>query len=171
MNQPNEDVPPDGQQGSTERGRGSTWKLPLLLGIAIVVLVLVAIARQRLPSPKIAPTVGDRAVTSAEKAVSLRITYGNGAEKRFSSLPWAQGMTVAQALDLAAQGPPGLSYAQQGDGTGALLTRIDERNNEGSGKNSRNWIYRVNGNLADKSFAAYVLKPGDVILWTFSKYE
>ncbi|MFV2066644.1 MAG: DUF4430 domain-containing protein [Pirellulales bacterium] len=171
MNQPNEDVPPDCQQESVERDRGSTWKLPLLLGIAVLVLALVAIARQRLPPPQIAPTRGGRGVTSAERAVSLRIIYGNGAEKRFSSLPWVRGMTVAQALDLAAKRPPGLSYAQQGNGPGALLTRIDQQNNGGPGENSRNWIYRINGNLADKSFAAYGLKPGDVILWTFSNYE
>jgi len=107
----------------------------------------------------------------ADRTVCLRIVDGAGTEKRFSDLPWRSGMTVAQALDLAAERPPGFSYAKRGDGTGALLTRIDEQTNEGPGDDSRNWIYRVNGQLADKSYAAYVLKPGDVILWTFSKYE
>ena len=33
----------------------------------------------------------------------------------------------------------------------------------------KNWLYRVNGKLADKSAGAYVLAPGDVILWRFEK--
>jgi len=101
----------------------------------------------------------------------LHIVFGDGTEKQFSSLPWRSGLTVAQALDLAAERPPGLNYAHRGNGTGALLTRIDAQTNEGPGDDSRNWIYRINGRLADKSYAAYVLQPGDVILWTFSKYE
>jgi hypothetical protein len=50
------------------------------------------------------------------------------------------------------------------------LTRIDDLANE-TAREGKNWLYRVNGKLADKSAGAYVLSPGDVILWRFEVYE
>jgi len=49
-----------------------------------------------------------------------------------------------------------------------MLTRIDDLANEGSG---RNWIYRVNGKLADRGIGAFNLKLGDTVLWRFEKYQ
>ena len=50
----------------------------------------------------------------------------------------------------------------------ALLTKIDDIENEGQG---RNWLYRVNRKLADRSFGVFKLKAGDTVLWKFDKYR
>ena len=71
------------------------------------------------------------------------------------------------ALCFAAEHPRGITFEQRGDGELAFLIRIDDLSNQGGGE-GRNWLYRVNGKPATKSFDAYVLSPGDVILW---KYE
>ncbi len=49
----------------------------------------------------------------------------------------------------------------------AFLTAIDGVENEGA--DGQNWTYTVNGQIADRSFAVYELKPGDQVLWTFGR--
>ncbi len=34
-----------------------------------------------------------------------------------------------------------------------------------------NWVYRVNGQLGDKSAGLFQVQPGDTIEWSFGKYE
>jgi hypothetical protein len=105
-----------------------------------------------------------------EPAVELAIDYGDGCEKRFRRIPYKHGMTVLAALEFAAAHPRGIKFESSGAGESALLTSIDDLSNEG-GRDGRNWIYRVNGKLATKSFDAYTLSPNDVILWKFEQYE
>jgi hypothetical protein len=105
-----------------------------------------------------------------EPAVELMINYGDGSEKRFTRIPFEDGMTVSAALQYAAKHPRGITFEKSGTGDAALLTRIDDLANQ-AGADGNNWLYRVNGKLATKSFDAYVLAAGDVILWTFEKYE
>jgi hypothetical protein len=105
-----------------------------------------------------------------EPAVELVIDYGDGSEKRLKQIPFSQQMTVRGALDFAAAHPHGVTFKSTGTAESAMLTSIDDLSNEGGG-DGRNWMYRVNGKLATKSFDAYTLTPGDVILWKFEKYE
>ena len=101
-----------------------------------------------------------------EPAVELVIDYGDGSEKRLKRIPYGDEMTVRQALEFAAAHPHGVKFKATGTGESAMLTSIDDLSNEGGG-DGRNWLYRVNGKLATKSFDAYTLAPGDVILWKF----
>ncbi len=71
-------------------------------------------------------------------------------------------MTVRDLLN----GVPRLRIVQQGSGSSAFLTQIDDVTNEGAG--GRNWMYSVNGQRADRSFAIYELQPGDHVLWSFA---
>jgi hypothetical protein len=103
-------------------------------------------------------------------AVELVIDYGDGSEKRFTRIPYQDGMTVLVALRLVAKHPRGITFDSSGSGSSALLTRIDDLGNEAT-PDGKNWLYRVGGKLADKSCGAYVLSPGDVILWRFEKSE
>ncbi len=59
-----------------------------------------------------------------------------------------------------------MKFQERGSGATAFLTQLDDLKNEGSG---RNWIYRVNGQIADRSFAVYRLEAGDTVLWKFEK--
>jgi hypothetical protein len=105
-----------------------------------------------------------------QPAVELVIDYGDGAEKRFTRIPHRDGMTALAALQFAARHPRGIAIESSGSGSAALVTKIDDLANE-AGADAKNWLYRVNGKLADKSCGAYVLSPGDVILWKFEEYE
>ena len=100
--------------------------------------------------------------------VRLIIDYGDGVEKHFTALAWKEGMTVLDALEAAQKHPRGIKFVYRGKGATAFLTQIDELENEGRG---RNWVYRVNDELAKKSFAILTVKAGDTILWTFGEYR
>jgi hypothetical protein len=79
-------------------------------------------------------------------------------------------MTALAALRIAATHPRGITFESAGSGSSALVTRLDNLANE-AGPGGKNWLYRINGKLADKSCDAYVLSPGDVVLWRFEEYE
>ncbi len=102
------------------------------------------------------------------QTVQLIIDYGDGVQKHFTALEWKDGMTVLDALEAAQKHPRGIKFVYRGKGETAFLTQIDELENEGRG---RNWVYRVNGELAKKSFAILTVKAADTILWTFGEYR
>lgn len=104
----------------------------------------------------------------APKRVRLVVDYGDGVQKHFTALAWHDGMTVLDAMQLAVKHPRGIKMKYRGKGATAFLTQIDELENEGA---KRNWIYRVNDKLGDRSFAIQTLKPGDTILWKFGEYR
>ncbi|MAV34777.1 MAG: hypothetical protein CMJ59_04905 [Planctomycetaceae bacterium] len=101
-------------------------------------------------------------------AVQLIVDYGDGVQKHFTSLPWKAGMTALDALNLAQQHPRGIRFSYRGKGPRGFLTSIDGLKNDGQ---SKNWIYRLNGKLGDRSFAIQPLQVGDGILWKFGKYK
>jgi hypothetical protein len=99
-------------------------------------------------------------------SVRLAIDYGDGAEKHFTALGWREGMTVLDAMKAAQEHPRGIKFQFRGSGATAFLTQIDDLKNQGSG---RNWLYRLNGELAERSFAIQKVQAGDAVLWKFEK--
>ena len=97
--------------------------------------------------------------------VSLEIHFGNGARRSFDALPWRQGMTVADLMRLARDFRPSIRYEQRGKDAEAFLESLEGV--EGGGDGQRNWLYRVNGELGDKSFGVFELNPGDEVTWSF----
>jgi hypothetical protein len=106
------------------------------------------------------------AAAQEPELVRLVVNYADGVEKHFTALPWREGMTVFDAMQAAQEHPRGIKIQFRGSGATAFLTQIDDVKNEGSG---RNWIYRVNGELAERSFAVQKLAAGDAVLWKFEK--
>lgn len=106
------------------------------------------------------------AADDAPPTVKVVIDYGDGVQKHFTALPWREGMTVRDALHAAQKHPRGVKFQERGSGATAFLTQLDDLKNEGGG---RNWIYRVNDQLADRSFAVFPLQVGDAVLWKFEK--
>jgi hypothetical protein len=98
------------------------------------------------------------------KSVKLTIDFGDGVHKVFVALPWQEKMTVFSALQAAEKHPRGIKLSHRGTGERVLVTAIDDLKNEGSGKN---WLYEVNGKLADRSAGIYELSAGDAVLWRF----
>ena len=99
-----------------------------------------------------------------EKTIKLTIDYGDGVQKSFVALKWQEKMTVLSALQAAEKHPRGIKLAYQGSGERVLVTAIDDLKNEGRG---RNWLYEVNGTLADKSAGVCELSAGDAVLWRY----
>ncbi|MEX2027669.1 MAG: DUF4430 domain-containing protein [Pirellulaceae bacterium] len=116
----------------------------------------------------LAAALAAAAEPAEEKSVKLTIDYGDGVQKVFVALPWQEKMTVLAALEAAGKHPRGVKLAHQGSGERVLVTAIDELKNEGRGKN---WLYEVNGKLADKSAGVYELSAGDAVLWRFKAYR
>ena len=108
-------------------------------------------------------------LASAEekKIVVLTIQYGDGVEKRFTALPWKEGMTIADALALAQEHPRGIKFKNRGKGATSILLELDGLAN---GTNDKYWIFDLNGKEGDCSYALVKLQPGDAVLWRFSTY-
>ncbi len=102
------------------------------------------------------------------KIVILTIDYADGAQKRFPLIPWKKSMNVLDAMQWADKHPRGIEFAKRGRGETTLVTQIDDLKNQGGQKN---WIYRVNGKMGDRSCAVFPIEPGDAILWKFQQYQ
>jgi hypothetical protein len=138
------------------------WRLPLLLGIVLAAILLGSSdrIRQSVFKPlREEPTV-EESVRSANK-VLLTVNFGNG-QLVNETADWHDGMTVADVL----QDNRRIGFLTEGSGESALLTSLNGVMNEGA--SGRNWIYTVNGQYADRSFAVYELRPNDHVLWTFT---
>jgi hypothetical protein len=104
-------------------------------------------------------------------AVKLVIDYNDGAQKVFPEIAWTDSMTVLDAMEKAKAPAHGITFNYKGKGDTAFLTQIDDLQNEGGGKDKKNWQFWVNGAYADKSFGAWKLKSGDEVLWKFDTYK
>jgi len=111
---------------------------------------------------------GEEDPASKPRTVELIIDFGDHFRKHYTDLTWSKGMTVKDVLQAASKHPRGIRFEYRGKGKTAFLISIDKLKNEGRG---RNWVYRVNKKLGDRSFADFVVQPGDAILWTFGKYR
>lgn len=102
------------------------------------------------------------------QTVRLVVDYGDGATKTINNLSWAKGNTVLDAMKAATARPHGISFSYTGSDAAAVLTRIDDVQNEGGGNGKRNWQYWVNDVNGDRSFAVFELQAQDVVLWRFT---
>lgn len=109
------------------------------------------------------------AESNVEAVVSLTIEFGDGAKKRFPAIPWEQDMTVFDTLEWAADQPDGIRFEHRGQGALALVDQIDDLKNGGG--NGKNWIFRVNGKLANSSCGVSRIAAGDEISWKFDVYQ
>jgi hypothetical protein len=136
-----------------------------LATLASLALVLAAGCRDRpVAKPPVAPANGPQ-------SVQLVVDYGDGMEKRFPAIAWRSGMTVLDALEAAKVQPHGIAFSARGSGETALVTKIDDVENQQGAGEGTNWLFYVNDQLADKSCGAATVKPGDSILWKFQVKE
>ena len=101
--------------------------------------------------------------------VVLTIDYGDGMQKRFPTIPWKEKMTVVDALQWADRHSRGIEFTSRGKGATLLVSKIDDLKNGSEDK--KNWVFRVNGKLADRSCGIFPVKRGDRILWKFEEYK
>ena len=108
------------------------------------------------------------AAGGSEDTVRLIVDYGDGASKTVANLPWAKGNTILDAMKAATTRSHGISFSYTGSGDSAVLTKIDDVQNEGGGAGRKNWQYWVNGAYGDRSFAVFELQAQDTIVWRFT---
>jgi hypothetical protein len=138
----------------------TSWACLLNRRSAVLALALLVFTAQ---SPT-RPAAGQ----SANETVRLVVDYGDGATKTISNLAWAKGNTVLDAMKAATSRPHGVSFSFTSSGDSAILTKIDDVQNQGGGADKKNWQYWVNGANGDKSFAVFELQAQDVIVWRFA---
>ena len=119
---------------------------------------------------------GDVAAAEPEVAadgpvVRLVIDYGDGVQKHFTQLRWKDGATVHTQLQDAARHSRGIRTQHRGKGATLLVTQIDDVGNEGAAGSGRNWIFRVNGEVGERSAGICPLAAGDTVLWSFETYR
>ncbi|MGY8767419.1 MAG: DUF4430 domain-containing protein [Pirellulales bacterium] len=131
--------------------------LALILVFSLILGILLSGSSAQAQQPK-----------NSTNTVQIVIDYNDGVEKHFTAIPWKAKMTVLDAMKQVEKHPRGIKIKFRGSGSIAFLTEIDALKNTGSGKN---WIYRVNGEKAEKSFGAAELKSGDSVLWRFEHYQ
>ncbi|GAC1435625.1 MAG: hypothetical protein NVS1B11_24330 [Terriglobales bacterium] len=111
--------------------------------------------------------------SQATQTIELRVDYNDGVEKKLV-LPFNSGMTVFDALNAAQKTPHGLKFdyaGRNGPAQTYFLNQIDDLKNENGGKNSRNWVFWVNNDFADKGFGVCKIAAGDHVLWKFDTFH
>jgi hypothetical protein len=135
---------------------------------AVLALLIVAIAAGAFAPPQIADEKADK--DAPPKTIRLVIDYGDGVEKHFTRLPWTENMTVLDAMKAADRWPHGIDFAFKGKGDTALLTRIDDLENQNNRAAKRNWLYWINKEFATRGFGVQHLEPADVVTWKFTTW-
>ena len=103
-------------------------------------------------------------------SVTLVVDFGDGLTCTYI-VEHKPEMTILNAMTVAKARPSRpLRFSHKGAGESAFLISIDESANEGGGRTSKNWFYRVNDQLGDESFGLKELNAGDKVLWHFGKY-
>jgi hypothetical protein len=110
-------------------------------------------------------TAGTRETPQAS-AVRVRVLRGPSAEIIEGTVAWQAEMTV---FDVISRFSPSLDVESTGQGEALFVKSIAGQKNLGSAGD--NWIYRVNGQLGDRSCGVYPVAAGDEVVWSFGKYE
>lgn len=110
--------------------------------------------------------------TAQAVPVKISINFGDGLVWTFDSIVHQPGMTVLEAMNtLKSRKNAPLAFEYQGSGQNAFLNSIGGVENQGGGRTDKNWFYRINDKLGNKSFGIAEVHPGDHVLWHFGKYE
>jgi hypothetical protein len=94
------------------------------------------------------------------------VLRGPTAEIIEGTVVWQAEMTV---FDVISRFSPSLDVESTGQGEALFVKSIAGQKNLGSAGD--NWIYRVNGQLGDRSCGVYPVAAGDEVVWSFGKYE
>lgn len=99
--------------------------------------------------------------------VELEIDFQSDQENISVRIPCSTDSTVWSILDRA-RNLGDVKFESRGEGETAFVTSIGGVENQAAAGD--NWVYRVNGELGDKSCGVFSVKPGDQVLWVFGKY-
>ncbi len=121
------------------------------------------------------PTNPESAPTPAAKAAVVDLTVDDaGGHVIHFTLPFQSGMTVLDVMNEAHSSANGIQFVYHptsGDPATFFLDSINGVANQGGGAKSRNWIYRVNSKLGDRSFGVCKVAASAQISWKFDVYD
>lgn len=83
-------------------------------------------------------------------------------------VPCSDDSTVFSIMERA-KNMGDLNFESRGKGDTVFLDSI--QGVENGGASGDNWVYRVNGELADKSCGVFEVAPKDEIVWSYGKVE
>ena len=109
----------------------------------------------------------DRAARETSRdigTVTLQVYFGAGKTSKNCNVVCSPDSTVLMTLERAQQTGE-LKFESTGSGETTFVKSIDGLTNEGA--DGKNWIYRVNEKLGDKSAGIYKVSPGDIISWSW----
>ena len=139
---------------------GQTVSLKLMFSLAIAGCVLTGCGGMN------SSTLEYGAEQKTAGTVRLEIDFNSDRKPISVAIPCSSDSTVFSILERA-RNLGDLKFRSTGTGDLAFVNSIGGVKNQPA---SNNWVYRVNGKLADKSSGAYAVKPGDQIQWVFGTY-
>jgi hypothetical protein len=98
--------------------------------------------------------------------VTLTVDFADGTEFVSLQVPCSAKSTVFEILHEAGRSN-GFDVQSKGSGQTAFVFAINGVQNENG--DGRNWLFRVNNELAHEGSGTYSVKPGDTIEWQFSR--
>ena len=128
------------------------------MGISAIVLLtaLSTVAEAETPNPILADSVSLKIVVDDEKA-------------EFEFTPLDSTLSLADVMKKVAAAEKEFSFKSRGRGDTFFVTEINGQKNEGA--RGRNWIFKVNGKLGNKSAGIFEIKAGDKVEWIFKTYR
>ena len=81
--------------------------------------------------------------------------------------PINAGQTTLLELMSDMQQSNKLHFETSGKGDMTMIQSISEQPNEGAGDDKKNWLFSVNGQIAQKGAGQFQLQDGDQIVWCF----
>jgi hypothetical protein len=100
-------------------------------------------------------------------SVQLEIDYRSDRDKLTLKVPCTSDSTVLSVLQQAKKSGD-LEFVSTGRAETAFVRSISGVENQAA--EGDNWVYRVNGDLGDRSCGKFSVKPDDHVLWVFGKY-
>mgnify|MGYP000464330821 CR=1 FL=1 len=133
----------------------------LLIGLGLTGFGLIPGERSHADPPASVPPLP----TSAVRVV---VDYKDGVQKCFLALEHRSDMTALDATIDAGRHARGIKLEYTGKADMAFINQIDDLRNQGPGKASRNWQFRINGKHSTRGAGVTKLASGDTLLWEYT---
>ena len=110
----------------------------------------------------------ESAQTDSNQTAKIVIRLGSDSGPLEIESPVTDEMTVLDLMNQARQ-DGSLAFEYRGSGATVFVQSIQGLANQGAG--GHNWIYRVNGQLGDRSIGIARVVAGDQVTWDYGTYE
>lgn len=105
---------------------------------------------------------------AALSSVNLMIDYGDGRIKTWNTVSWNEAMSVLDLMHQVANAKE-ITLTTKEEKAGTIIESIDGAANDPN--QQLRWQYWVDNNYEPRIAGKYYLKPGDIILWKFTKEQ